>query len=66
MSCGVGHRCGLDLALLWLWCRLVAAALFRPLAWETLYAVGVALKKKTVNHLKCHHHALIHLQIWTK
>ena len=21
MSCGVGHRHGLDLALLWLWCR---------------------------------------------
>ena len=22
----VGHRCGWDLALLWLWCRLAAAA----------------------------------------
>ena len=21
VSCGVGCRCGLDLALLWLWCR---------------------------------------------
>ena len=25
-SCGVGHRCGSDLALLWLWYRLAAAA----------------------------------------
>ena len=27
MSCGVGHRCGSALALLWLWGRLAAAAL---------------------------------------
>ena len=27
VSCGVGRRCGSDLALLWLWCRLTAAAL---------------------------------------
>ena len=46
MSCGIGHRQGLDLALLWLWCRLVAAALIRPLAWEPPYAAAVALKKK--------------------
>ena len=26
MSCGVGGRCGLDLAFLWLWCRLAAVA----------------------------------------
>ena len=26
VSCGVGHRPGSDLALLWLWHRLVAAA----------------------------------------
>ena len=45
MSCGVSHRCGLDLALLWLWCRPVATALIRPLAWEPPYAMGVALKK---------------------
>ena len=24
LSCGVGHRQGLDLALVWLWCRLAA------------------------------------------
>ena len=50
MSCGVGHRCGLDLALLWdlawLWHRPAAAAPIGPLAWELAYATGVALKKK--------------------
>ena len=46
MSCGVAHRRGLDLALLWLWQRPGAVALIRPLAWEPPYATGVALKKK--------------------
>ena len=51
MSCGVGHRHGLDpvlldLALLWLWCRPAAAALIQLLAWELPYAAGTALKKK--------------------
>ena len=32
--------------LLWLWCRPAAVAPIRPLAWEPLYASGVALKKK--------------------
>ena len=45
MSCGVGHRHGSDPALLWLWCRLVATAPIRPLAWEPPYAVGAALEK---------------------
>jgi len=45
MSCGVGHRCGSDLVLLWLWCRLVATAPIQPLAWETPYATGAALEK---------------------
>ena len=45
MSCGVGHRCGLDLALLWLWSRLAATAPIRPLAWEPPYATGAALEK---------------------
>ena len=44
-SCGVGHRCGSDLALLWLWCRPVATAPVRPLAWEPPYAAGAALEK---------------------
>ena len=41
VSCGVGYRCGLDLALLW----PEATAPIRPLAWGTPYAVDVALKK---------------------
>ena len=45
-SCGVGHRCGLEPILLWLWCRPVATALIPPLAWEPPYASGAALKKK--------------------
>ena len=46
MSCGVGHRYGLDLALPWLWHSLAALAPIRPLAWEPPHARGVALKKK--------------------
>ena len=45
MSCGVGGRRGSDVALLWLWHRLVATAQIRPLAWEPPYATGAALKK---------------------
>ena len=36
---------GSDPVLLWLWCRPVAAALIRPLAWEPPYAVGSTLEK---------------------
>ena len=44
-----------DPALLWLWHRLAAIALIRPLPWEPLYAVGVALKKKRKrNELSTH------------
>ena len=44
-----------DPALLWFWCRLVAAALIQPLAWEPSYAVGAAQemtkkKKKSFYH----------------
>ena len=46
MSCGVDHRHGLDLALLWLWRRLEAVASTGPLAWESPYAADVALKSK--------------------
>jgi len=41
----VGCRCGSDPELLWLWCRPVATAPIRPLAWEPPYAAGVALGK---------------------
>ena len=44
MSCGVGHRHGLGLVLLWLWCRPAATAPIRPLTWESPHATHVALK----------------------
>ena len=46
-----------DLALLRLWCRLAAEALFQPLAWELPYASGAALKKqrKTKRLMWCPH-----------
>ena len=46
MSCGVGHRGGSDLALLWSRHRWAAVVLIRPLAWELPYDTGMALKKK--------------------
>jgi len=46
VSYDVGCRCGSDLALLWLWCRLTAIALIKTLAWELPYAVSPALKSK--------------------
>ena len=49
VSCGLDCRRSLDLALLLLWHRPVAAAPIRPLAWETPYAAGVALKRQKTN-----------------
>ena len=46
MSCGVVSRHSSDPTLLWLWYMLVAIAPIGPLAWEPLYAIGVALKDK--------------------
>ena len=46
MSCGVGHKYGLDPMLLWLWHRRAASAPSQPLAWELPYAADVALIKK--------------------
>ena len=40
----------LDLALLWLRCRLAIEALCRPLAWELPHAVGVAQKSNNNNN----------------
>ena len=34
------RRCDSNPTLLWLWCRLAATALSRPLAWELPYAAG--------------------------
>ena len=52
MSCVLGHRRGLDPALLWLWQRLAAVAPIRRLAWEPPYAVGVTLKSKKQSKTK--------------
>ena len=46
MSCGVGRRYGLDLALLWLWSRPAAVATTGPLDWEPPHATDVALKRQ--------------------
>jgi len=51
-SCGVVCRCSLDLALLWLWCRLVAVTPAGSLAWELPYTSGVALKSNNNNSNK--------------
>ena len=48
MNCDVGHRYGLDLALLWLCCRPVTIALIQPLAWGPPYATSAALKIKNL------------------
>ena len=45
LSCGVGCRHGSDLALLWLWRRLVSTAPIQLLAWESPYAAAAALEK---------------------
>ena len=56
MSCGVGHRWGSDLTLLWLWPGPADAAPIGPLAWEP-HAMGAALKrtkdKKKKKNLVC-------------
>ena len=59
-SFGVGHRCGSDPALLWMWCRPAAAAPVQPLTWEELpYAAGAALKKKKKKKKKKKLHKLV-------
>ena len=55
MSCSVGRRHGSDLALPWLWCWLVAAALIRPLAWEPPHAEGASLKSKNKKNKDSYH-----------
>ena len=52
MSCGIGHRRGSDPALLWLWHRMEAIALIRPLAWEPPHAVGAALEQAKRQKIK--------------
>ena len=52
MSCGVGRRHGSDPALLWLWCRPAATAAIQPLAWNSPYAAGAALKRQKTKKKK--------------
>ena len=54
VSCGIGRRSGsnLDVVLLWLWCRPVAAAAIRPLAWELTCDADSTLKKKKNSNWK--------------
>ena len=47
MSCGVGHSS--DLALLWLWRRLAAAAVTQLLAWKLQCGTDTSLKRKHTN-----------------
>jgi len=46
VSYGVGCRCALDPVLLWLWCRLAAAAPIQLLTCEIPYVVGMVLKSQ--------------------
>ena len=52
VSCGVSHRRGSDLVLLWLQHRTAATDLIRPLNWEPPYAKGVALKRQKLKKKK--------------
>ena len=55
----MGHGHGLDRELLWLWHRLAATAQIRPLAWEFLYAKGVALKRKERKKITHYYHLIV-------
>ena len=48
MSCGVDHRHGSDMVLLWLWRRPAAVASNGPLAWEPPYALKKKKKKRLI------------------
>ena len=71
VSCGVGCRCGSDLALLWLWRRPVATALIQPLARETScaalkrqkknvsYSLALSWLQQTASHLESYLHVVL-------
>ena len=44
----------MDLAFLWLWGRLAAAALIQPPAWELPYVTGMALKRQKKKKMLVH------------
>ena len=68
MSYGVGHRRGSDPALLWLRYRPAAVAPIQPLAWESPYASGEALKRKKEKKQKNpkNNSPLSYLQNWSE
>ena len=52
-SCGVGHRCGLDPVLLWLWHRLAAVALILiPNVVTSIYHMCGPKSKKKKKEMK--------------
>ena len=57
MSSGAGYRCGLNLVLLLLWCRLGAAPLIQSLAGELPYTAGMILKRK-IKHTHTYLHTV--------
>ena len=64
----MGHRRGLDPALLWLWQRLAATGPIGPLPWQSPYAVGAALKrqekkKRERKNKSCQMNAVLSLSI---
>ena len=59
VSCGIGRRRSLDPELLWLWCRPVATAPVRPLAWEPPNAAGSSPRKDKKTNFKKKIHAPI-------
>ena len=65
MSCGGGFRRGLDPVLLGLWCRPVATAPIRPLAWEPPHAAGVALEKAERQKKRKKGNIYIYIYIYT-
>ena len=50
ISCGVGHRRGSNLTLLW--SRTAATALIRPLLWELTYVCKYGPKKQKIKNFK--------------
>ena len=52
MSYGVYHKHGLDLALLWLWCRPATVAPIQPLFWEFPYVPYKATKQNKQKFLE--------------
>ena len=64
MSCGVGRRRGLDPVLLCLWCRPGATERIGPLAWQTPYATGAALKRQKKRKKKKRKERRNEVELW--